>query len=338
MSIYLRLTLLFIILIPVAGRGQGLPYACAGSMESYGVSGMLNSVFIWTVDGGQIISGQGNDTVSLRWDYDRRSHLIEVIEQSESGCFGPPVQATLDINAPVADIGDNEEICAEDSFVFNAEISYLTSVTYHWSDSSSGTTYSTGTAGTIWVRITGTDGCADYDSANLTVNSLPVVDLGNDTSLCGSALLTVDAGSFASYQWSTGDIINPVVVDGRRTEPESLWVEVTDNNGCHGSDTLILGVCDVYLLFSNMPNTITPGNDGVNDTWVIPNIEMFPDAVLEIFDRWGRLVYRTNDIASNPWKGETMKGKALPMDAYYFVLDIKVAHVKPMTGYVNVIR
>ena len=339
MSKYLRLTLLCIILIPVAGHGQGLPYACAGSMESYGVSGMLNSVFIWTVDGGQIISGQGNDTVSLRWDYDRRSHIIEVIEETESGCFGPPVQATLDINAPVADIGDNEEVCEDDLFIFNAETSYLTSVIYHWSDSSSGTTYSTGTEGTVWVRITGTDGCADYDSAFLTVNPLPVVDLGNDTSLCGSALLTIDAGSFTSYQWSTGDIINPIVVDGRRTEPEYLWVEVTDGNGCLGSDTLILEVCNVYLLFANMPNTITPGDkNGQNDRWVIPNIELFPDAILEIYDRWGRLVYRTDDINDNPWNGESMSGKELPMDAYYFVLDIKVAHIKPITGYVNLIR
>jgi gliding motility-associated-like protein len=155
--------------------------------------------------------------------------------------------------------------------------------------------------------------------------------------------MLVDAGSYSNYQWSTGDIVNPVTIDGRRISPEILWVEVTDENGCRGSDTLVLEVCDASVLFANMPNTITPGvdnsdNDGYNDTWVIPYIEIFPDAILEIYDRWGRLVYRTDDIAGNPFKGETMSGKPLPMDAYYFVLDLKVAHVKPLTGYVNVIR
>ena len=58
--------------------------------------------------------------------------------------------------------------------------------------------------------------------------------------------------------------------------------------------------------------------------WEIPNIDLFPDAILEIYDRWGRLVYRTDDIYNNPWNGETMSGKELPMDAYYYVLDIKV--------------
>jgi len=320
-------------------HGQSLPYACVGFMESYGVQGQPNSVFLWEVDGGSIISGQNNDTVVLRWDYDRRAHRIAVTEQTEFGCFGVPVETSVDINAPVADIGDNEEVCDEDLFEFDATTSYLTSVTYLWSDSSTGNTYSAGSEGYVWVKITGTDHCFDYDSAYLTVHPLPEVDLGKDTSLCGSAMMLIDAGDFASYEWSTGDIINPISVDGRRTEPEIVWVEVTDEHGCQGYDTLILEVCDVYLLFANMPNTITPGDEnGQNDSWVIPNIELFPDAVLEIFDRWGRLVYRTNDIYNNPWKGESMSGKELPMEAYYFVLDIKVANIKPMTGYVNLIR
>jgi len=321
------------------GHSQSLPYACTGFMESYGVQGMLNSVFFWTVDGGQIVDGQGNDTIILRWDHERRSHTLAVTEQTEYGCFGIPVETSIDVNAPVADISDNAEVCEDDLYEFNATTSYLTDVTYLWSDSSTGPTYNAGTEGYVWVKITGTDHCFDYDSAYLTVNPLPVVDLGNDTALCGSATMLIDAGFFNSYQWSTGDVINPITVDGKRTEPEILWVEVTDENGCLGYDTLLLEVCDVYLLFANMPNTITPGDlNDQNDVWEIPNIELFPDAVLEIFDRWGRLVYRTNDIYNNPWKGEDMSGKELPMDAYYYVLDIKVANIAPMTGYVNVIR
>ena len=320
------------------GYSQNLPFACAGSTESYGVQGFLNSVYFWTIDGGLIVGGQGNDTIVLQWDYARRTHTISVTEQTEYGCFGSPVEAMLSINAPVADIGDNEEVCAEDEFTFNAETSYLTAISYLWSDSSSGSTYSTGNEGFVWVKITGTDGCSDYDSAWLTVNPLPVVDIGKDTALCGTALLLVDAGNFASYEWSTGEIGNPISVDGKRTEPETLWVEVTDNKGCVGADTMILEVCDIYLLFTNIPNTITPDNNGQNDRWVIPNIELFPDAVLEIFDRWGRLIYRTNDVYNNPWNGESLAGKEMPMDAYYYVLDINDSRATPLTGYVNVIR
>ena len=147
------------------GYGQSLPFACAGSMESYGVQGRPNSVFDWVVDGGTIVSGAGNDTIVLRWDYQRRNHSITVTEHTEYGCAGIPVEANLSIQAPVADIGDQEEVCQDDKFTFDAETSYLTNVTYLWSDSSTGSTLTTGNPGYVWVKITGTDGCADYDSS-----------------------------------------------------------------------------------------------------------------------------------------------------------------------------
>lgn len=319
-------------------RAQVLPYSCAGFMESYGVQGFPNSVFFWEVDGGTIISGQGNDTIIVRWDQNRRTHSIAVTEESEFGCFGEPVGATLTITGPVAEIGDDVGICQNDAFDFDATTTYETDVSYLWPDGSTGATYSGSQDGYVWVKVTGTDLCYDYDSVYLTVNALPVVDLGPDTTLCGTQTMALDAGFFSSYQWSTGDIVNPITVDGQRTEPETIWVEVTDGNGCRGGDTITLEVCDAMVLFANMPNTITPGDEGHNNEWIIPYIDLFPDAVLEIFDRWGRLVFRTDDIANNWWKGENMAGKELPMDAYFFVIDLKIAHVKPVTGYVNVIR
>jgi gliding motility-associated-like protein len=321
-------------------HGQALPYACTGSTESYGVqAGLANSVFFWDVEGGQIVSGQGNDTIAVQWNFDRGSHSITVTEQSEHGCFGIPVTAQLDVQAPVADIGDEEGVCTGDSYTFDAETSYGYALTYLWSDNSTHSTFVTSDSGSVWVQVTGADGCIDYDSAHLELYPLPDVYLGKDTALCGNEAWYVNAGNYAAYHWSTGDVINPLMVDGRRTEPEVLWVEVTDFNGCVGSDTLILEVCDAYVLFASMPNTITPGDkDGKNDTWVIPNIDLFPQAVLEIYDRWGRLIYRTDDVYNNPWNGESMSGREMPMDAYYYVLDIGLSHIEPMTGYINLIR
>src|SRR4030042_6187814 len=97
----------------------------------------------------------------------------------------------------------------------------------------------------VWVRVSGTDGCSDYDSAYLTVNPLPVVYLGEDTSLCGNETLVLNAGSgYSFYQWSNGDVFNPVVVDGRHMVTDTMWVTVTDGNGCIGSVTPVLMVCD----------------------------------------------------------------------------------------------
>ena len=106
----------------------------------------------------------------MQWNYERASHTISVVEQSDLGCFGEPVEAVVMVNAPVADIGDNVEACVDDLFVFDATTSYQTDVTYLWPDNSTNATFAVGNEGTVWVRVTGTDGCADYDSANLTLN------------------------------------------------------------------------------------------------------------------------------------------------------------------------
>lgn len=301
-----------------------------------------NSTFIWDVTGGTIEKNY-NDSIDVKWSLEHGNFSITVTEISQFGCMGQMVTANVVLKGPVADIGDEAEICEGDVFTFDGTTTYNSEVTYLWPDGSTGTTYTTGNDGYVWVKVTGADRCASYDSAYLTIHPLPDVSIGKDTTLCGTQTMTLDAGFFSSYNWSTGDIVGSIVVDGERIEPETIWVEVTDEHGCRGSDTIVLNVCDAALLFAGMPNTITPGKegsagDGYNDVWIIPNIELFPDAVLEIYDRWGRLVYRTNNVAGEPWKGESMSGKPLPMDAYYFVLDIKVANVKPVTGYVNLIR
>ena len=71
------------------------------------------------------------------------------------------------------------------------------------------------------------------------------------------------------------------------------------------------------------PNTFTPNGDGINDVWVIDNIENYPLAKIEIFDRWGQLVFRTIGYPpSKRWEGRN-KGKPLPSATYYFVIDLK---------------
>jgi gliding motility-associated-like protein len=323
------------------GYGQALPYACTGSMESYGVVGNDNSIFIWEVNGGTVIGGNNNDTVIVQWDFNRGSHSIQVTEVTEHNCSGSPVKAFVNVTSPFADIGNDVAICDGDSMVFDAEINYFTPLSYLWNDSSTNSTYTGRDEGYVWVRVSGTDGCSDYDSLYLTVNPLPVVNLGEDTALCGDETLVLDAGSgFSYYEWSTGEITNPKVVDGRNTENDTLWVTVTDENRCRGSDTIVLIVCDFYQYFKDIPNTITPSHvDGKNDVWMIDNIDLFPDAELDIYDRWGRLVYHAKGLdPQNVWDGRTTSGKELPMDSYYYVIELNYKGLEPLVGYINIVR
>jgi gliding motility-associated-like protein len=73
-----------------------------------------------------------------------------------------------------------------------------------------------------------------------------------------------------------------------------------------------------YALYS--PNAFSPDGDGINDLFKISGQGMI-DFQIEIFNRWGQMVYKSNDL-SNGWDG-TFKGKNLPTGT--FVYKIKTS-------------
>lgn len=84
-----------------------------------------------------------------------------------------------------------------------------------------------------------------------------------------------------------------------------------------------------------IPNTFTPNNDGVNDSWKIPALASYPDCLVQIFNRYGSKVYSSVGYTV-PWDG-TYKGAEVPDGVYYYIIDTKVLPGKA-SGYVNVIR
>lgn len=71
-------------------------------------------------------------------------------------------------------------------------------------------------------------------------------------------------------------------------------------------------------------NGFTPNGDGINDNWVIENIENFPNNKVTIFNRWGNKVWDTKDYnnTSNFWNGQTQTGAVLTSGTYFYVIEI----------------
>lgn len=86
----------------------------------------------------------------------------------------------------------------------------------------------------------------------------------------------------------------------------------TNTNGC--ADMVTITVVPKSV---DIPNIITPNGDGKNDTFNIPNIQLFPGTQLIIVNRWGNEVYRSNNY-QNTWNGE-----GLSEGTYYYVLNKK---------------
>lgn len=93
----------------------------------------------------------------------------------------------------------------------------------------------------------------------------------------------------------------------------------------------------VSPIVSNLePNNLLSANgDGVNDVWVIKNLEQYPANQVTIFDKGGRIVYRKKGYTNN-WDG-SYNGAPLNEDTYYYVLD--PGNNKPsIKGFITLIR
>ena len=320
----------------VAGAQDRQWSVCTGDTGiSYYVSGWDSSTFEWTVEGGTITRDYG-DTIIVDWNVVPGLYAITVLETSADGCAGELKSGEVQVLAPEIDLGGDTYIC-------DGEFNEIEAVgdfdSYLWYDGSTGSSYITDEAGWIGVEVSDFNGCTASDSLYLTVNELPFVDLGNDTSICGEEGLELDAGSDGvNYTWSTGDISQTITVFS--FGDQEIWVISEDAFGCSNSDTILIEACDVSFYFRDMPTAITPSDgNGLNDFWVVDKLQAYPEAVVEIFDRWGTLVWRSEPGYSNPWDGRNMKGEEMPMDSYHFVMQLNTGAKKDVvTGIITVIR
>ncbi|MEM9819567.1 MAG: gliding motility-associated C-terminal domain-containing protein [Bacteroidota bacterium] len=90
-----------------------------------------------------------------------------------------------------------------------------------------------------------------------------------------------------------------------------------------------------------IPSGITPNDDGVNDFFIIPDIQENPDRYTEselvVFNRWGDVVYTASPY-NNDWDGRTSAGKDLPQGTYYFVLRVDFSEGKIYKGDVTILK
>lgn len=83
-------------------------------------------------------------------------------------------------------------------------------------------------------------------------------------------------------------------------------------------------------------NILTPNGDGKNDTWIIKDIENYPDNEVMVFDRAGRVVFRARNY-QNTWTGNIPSG-TLSEDTYYYVLTIrKDGRANVVKGFITLI-
>ncbi|PLX20722.1 MAG: hypothetical protein C0597_03940 [Marinilabiliales bacterium] len=109
------------------------------------------------------------------------------------------------------------------------------------------------------------------------------------------------------------------------------------------NDSSLCEVDSVFVVRSafddciDIPTAFTPNNDGINDTWVIDMQGLYPDAEVQVFDRWGKIVFYSKGYEESQYWDGTYNGKQLPMDAYYYIIYLKNG-AERLSGSITIIR
>ena len=250
------------------------------------------------------------------------------------GSFVPPVvkQITItDVNITIV----TPINCDGDMATIQAQVSPAGSYNYQWTTSPPQTTaIATGLpAGNYKVTVTGANTCSNSDNITLTQPIGVKTSLGNDTVICPGEQLILDAGNFASYSWQDGTTTRTFPV----TQTGTYFVTVTDNNNCQDADTIRVTVdcSDIYF-----PSAFTPNGDGRNESFgPLGNSAAVSKYSLRIFNRWGQLVYRS-DNPMEKWNG-TIDGKLVATGSYAWFSEYTIESRKlnrRQKGTVTVIR
>jgi len=142
--------------------------------------------------------------------------------------------------ADAVDLGQNKTACEGETVLLNAGI-HSSVYSYTWNGKkTTNSTYAVAGKGTYVIELTNIEnGCMAADSIEVSFKLRPVVNLGNDRTLCSNTNVTLNAGNGNSMiQWGGTTGFTNIQQQVTITEAGKYWATVINNEGCMGSDTI----------------------------------------------------------------------------------------------------
>ncbi len=181
------------------------------------------------------------------------------------------------------------------------------------------------------------------DLIDLTIN-LPVgmdamideamIDNGSFDN-CGGVTITLSQYNFSCDDLGDNNIDVTITDQAGNITTDEVTVTVLASGIDQDYDGIDDACDDDIIDAVIIPNGFTPDGDGINDMFVIPGIEANVNARLNIFNRYGNLVYESLSYQNN-WDGSSSKnGQILPDGTYYYVLELDNGYKKSGYVYIN---
>lgn len=184
--------------------------------------------------------------------------------------------------------------------------------------------------------------CVARDTAFVLASLGPQMDAGPDLTIEPGEEIVIGGNptsraGVTELTWTpTADLDDPSVANPLAFPilTTQFYVSGVDEDGCFGIDSMLLTVEKIV----DPVGGFSPNGDGVNEFFVIDRIENFPDAQINIFNRWGTLIFESDPGYTTPWDG-TFNGKTLTVGTYYYIIDLKDDAVDELiTGPVSILK
>ena len=194
-----------------------------------------------------------------------------------------------------------------------------------------------------FVSFIDINGCSNEDTARVQVHEpIVILDMSGDTMVFGGFDVDLFIDGLPSYQysWTPSTYLNCTncsEVVSTPFEEIEYFITISDTAGCYSLDTTILIKIDpnsnVYV-----PNAFTPDGDGINDVFCVEQAGMKELQFLEIYNRWGRLIYLSRSF-SDCWDG-VIDGVEARQDVYVYRFQAIDAYGNKVekTGHVTLMR
>lgn len=192
------------------------------------------------------------------------------------------------------------------------------------------------------ITITDVNGCSTTQTYPdfISVYPAPQPDFNVDPPIgfieVGSLFQSTYTQTPTTWSWNFGDG-SPVISGGDKQEVTYVYPVGGQFMVTHTVETqygCIDSITKEYLVIVEIiiPNIFTPNDDGTNDFFVIDGIEVLENCVLKIFNRWGRLVYKSDNY-KNDWDG-----KGMAEGVYYYTFITPVESLSSFHGTITLLR
>lgn len=319
---------------------------CTGSEVTYSVNGNETSIYDWHITGGGLVTTDQTSSCEIIWGDIPGTYTITVQEITERGCIGDIKSCEVEVIIPDITFDTTEyTICLNGSLDLNAY-----PAGGDWSSEYMNLNTFIGTrSGTYNPQYTtNIHGCDITESVKVKVKSKyeapPITFASEYIDLClesGEAYyLTPDSLNY-TYSWFIENAKQPESGNQLFVQwPDTSRVYLIkvigyDEIGCESEPSLMsIKVESCQRFFA--PNSFTPNGDGTNDVFELRGMSVY-QPTLKIFDRWGNVVYQSNNLW---WTGDCGTGYYCNTDVYNWIIEYrdKNGFNKEERGFVTLVR